>query len=253
MPWPLPNARAMRIVRPLVGDRGDSCCKTRTSPRGSPHTAADRRTPQRMADRHREGGSMARIGHRHRRPGGARRRLPGCPPPVAPRDHAGSGTRRVGNPEHHRAAPRREVTSAGLVVHRPSCRASVPVPPGDHGHRLLRHARSHPGRRPAPRIRALLRTVAAAVTALAGASQVYLGANWLTDILGGWALGALWIAIILTVELRLSRPRRRSARARQPKTRPRPTGRQQAQPSTAAELPDANAMHSPTRGSVVFL
>jgi undecaprenyl-diphosphatase len=105
----------------------------------------------------------------------------------------------------------------------------------------------------APRIRALLRTVAAAVTALAGASQVYLGANWLTDILGGWALGALWIAIILTVELRPSRPRRRSARARQPKTRPRPTRRQQAQPSTAAELPDANAMHSPTRGSVVFL
>ncbi len=105
----------------------------------------------------------------------------------------------------------------------------------------------------APRIRALLWTGAAAVTALAGASQVYLGANWLTDVLGGWALGALWIAIILTAELLLSRPSRRSARARQPKTRPRPTRRQQAQPGTAAELPDANAMHSPTRGSVVIL
>src|SRR5260221_10690891 len=57
----------------------------------------------------REGDSVAWIGHRHRRPGGARGRVPRCPPPLAPRDHAGTGTPRVGNPDHYRAAPRREV------------------------------------------------------------------------------------------------------------------------------------------------
>ena len=49
-----------------------------------------------------------------------------------------------------------------------------------------------------PRIRALIWISAAVVTGLTGASQVYVGANWLTDVLGGWALGALWIAILLT-------------------------------------------------------
>jgi undecaprenyl-diphosphatase len=57
-----------------------------------------------------------------------------------------------------------------------------------------------------PRTRALLWACAAAITAVAGASQVYLGANWLTDVLGGWALGALWIAIILIADLLLIRP-----------------------------------------------
>jgi undecaprenyl-diphosphatase len=57
-----------------------------------------------------------------------------------------------------------------------------------------------------PRTRALLWACAAAITAVAGASQVYLGANWLTDVLGGWALGALWIAIILIADLLLTRP-----------------------------------------------
>ena len=57
-----------------------------------------------------------------------------------------------------------------------------------------------------PGIRVLFWLSAAAVTVLTGASQIYLGANWLTDVLGGWALGALWIAILLTAAVLLARP-----------------------------------------------
>jgi membrane protein DedA with SNARE-associated domain/membrane-associated phospholipid phosphatase len=49
--------------------------------------------------------------------------------------------------------------------------------------------------------RALLWSAATAITIVAGASVIYLGANWLTDVLGGYALGALCIALILTVDL----------------------------------------------------
>jgi undecaprenyl-diphosphatase len=74
-----------------------------------------------------------------------------------------------------------------------------------------------------PRTRALLWAGAAVITVLAGASQLYLGANWLTDILGGWALGALWTAIILTAELLIIQRRPRPAAAGRPNTSPRRT------------------------------
>jgi membrane-associated phospholipid phosphatase len=46
------------------------------------------------------------------------------------------------------------------------------------------------------RRRALFAT-ALAVTAIVGASRVYLQVHWTTDVLGGWALGALWLTIVL--------------------------------------------------------
>lgn len=64
------------------------------------------------------------------------------------------------------------------------------------------------------RIRALFWLGAAAVTILTGASQVYLGANWLTDVLGGWALGALWIAVLLTTAILITGRHPRPAAAR---------------------------------------
>lgn len=39
------------------------------------------------------------------------------------------------------------------------------------------------------------------ITIVAGGSVIYLGANWLTDVLAGYSLGALCIALILTVDL----------------------------------------------------
>ena len=74
-----------------------------------------------------------------------------------------------------------------------------------------------------PKTRVLIWVAAAAVTVAAGASQVYLGANWLTDVLGGWALGTLWTAIILTADLLITQRRQRPATAGRPDTSPRRT------------------------------
>jgi len=52
---------------------------------------------------------------------------------------------------------------------------------------------------------------AAVITLVVGASRLYLGAHWLTDILAGWALGAAWIAFVAAVTLLATGQGRRRA------------------------------------------
>ena len=57
-------------------------------------------------------------------------------------------------------------------------------------------ARGHP-----LRVRAALLGGAAAVILLVGVSQVYLGAHWFTDVLGGYILGGTWLALAAAFDL----------------------------------------------------
>jgi undecaprenyl-diphosphatase len=51
------------------------------------------------------------------------------------------------------------------------------------------------------RRRTVLWSAAALVVLIVGASRIYLGAHWLTDVLGGYALGASWLAVVVVVLL----------------------------------------------------
>lgn len=45
------------------------------------------------------------------------------------------------------------------------------------------------------RLKALAMAFAMIITALIGASRIYLGVHWPTDVLAGWGLGAAWAAL----------------------------------------------------------
>ena len=50
-----------------------------------------------------------------------------------------------------------------------------------------------------PRVKIAVGGVAALVVLVVGFSRIYLGAHWLTDVLGGYALGVAWLAIVIIV------------------------------------------------------
>ncbi len=52
-----------------------------------------------------------------------------------------------------------------------------------------------------PWAKTVLWSVAALVALVVGGSRIYLGAHWLTDVLGGYALGACWVAAVVIVML----------------------------------------------------
>jgi undecaprenyl-diphosphatase len=55
----------------------------------------------------------------------------------------------------------------------------------------------------AGRPRLWLWAIVAAVVALAvGASRIYLGAHWVTDVLGGYALGGAWVSLLTATGLK---------------------------------------------------
>ncbi len=55
----------------------------------------------------------------------------------------------------------------------------------------------------APQRRLLFAIGAALVTLVVGASRLYLGVHWLTDVLGGYALGLAWLAAVMVTSVLL--------------------------------------------------
>jgi undecaprenyl-diphosphatase len=60
----------------------------------------------------------------------------------------------------------------------------------------------------APRHRLRFAIGAAIITLVIGASRLYLGVHWLTDVLGGYALGLAWLAGVMVVTLLLGERKR---------------------------------------------
>jgi membrane-associated phospholipid phosphatase len=67
---------------------------------------------------------------------------------------------------------------------------------------------------PGPSRRVCVVAVGVLLVGIVGFSRVYLGVHWPTDVLGGWLVGMLWIALSLTAHDLVRRNSRRSGTVR---------------------------------------
>jgi membrane protein DedA with SNARE-associated domain/membrane-associated phospholipid phosphatase len=95
------------------------------------------------------------------------------------------------------------------------------------------------------RRRALLWSAAALVVLIVGASRIYLGAHWLTDVLAGYALGACWVAIVVAVLLITSSGTGRVRPVRERGQAPTPGHQNRQKPHSPASRP-AKARYAAT-------
>ena len=58
---------------------------------------------------------------------------------------------------------------------------------------------------PSRRLKAFLLGLAVTLTILVGASRVYLGVHWPSDVLAGWCVGAAWASLCWFIALQLQR------------------------------------------------
>jgi membrane-associated phospholipid phosphatase len=64
-----------------------------------------------------------------------------------------------------------------------------------------------------PRAKLALWSAVVLIALVVGFSRIYLGAHWLTDVLGGYALGTFWAAVVVIVMLLASARKTRDSRA----------------------------------------
>ena len=92
---------------------------------------------------------------------------------------------------------------------------------------------------------AVVWSAAVLVVLIVGASRIYLGAHWLTDVLAGYALGASWVAIVVAVLLITSSGTGRVRPVRERDQAPTPEHQNRLKPRSPAPRP-ARARYAAT-------
>ena len=96
-----------------------------------------------------------------------------------------------------------------------------------------------------PRAKTVLWSAAALIALAVGGSRIYLGAHWLTDVLGGYALGACWVATVVIVMLAARSPG--TGRANRPAPGPSRGGQRTRRPQSLAPRHERTTWFTPSR------